>query len=276
MKKRNLVGLVFTASLLPLACSSKAVEMSGDPNEAEQTGVLQAALGDNGPTHDVVSLQYTVVHSNQTCSDPPVAIRSVPLALDGGSIPPSELPDGSPPGAGPAHPFGDAFFVLPPGQYLVCVQPFKAGGGHSNECALATTFATVMPGVTTEVLLVSQCTGPQNGGLNGVTILNSPPTINALNIIPSKFITACPGSQANLIVQASDPNGDALAAVWTVTDPNGNSFTRTGTLLIFNPRQVPGDFGVHVTVTDSFGASTSLTLTMHVVPCDPDAGAGGG
>jgi hypothetical protein len=116
--------------------------------------------------------------------------------------------------------------------------------------------------------------GQENGGLDGVTILNDPPIIDMLNIIPNKFITAC--QQANLIVRASDPNGDALTTVWTVTDPNGNTITRSGTLLIFNPMGVTGDFGVRVTVTDPFGASTSLTLTMHVLPCDAGADASGG
>jgi hypothetical protein len=270
MKKRILVALLVAASLLPLACSHDALETGGAPNEGEQTGVLRAALGGNGPTHDVASFEYVVVHANQSCSDPPIAVRSVPLQPE--PLPPSGL---LPNGGGAQHPFADVFFVLPPGQYLVCATPFRQSGGHSNECSQASTTAMVAPGVTTEIVLVSQCTGQSNGAIDGITILNDPPVIDSLNIIPNKFITAC--QTANLIVQATDPNGDALTTVWTVTSPTGNTTTFNGSLLIFSPRGQTGDFEVHVTVSDPFGASTSLTLTMHVLPCDPpDGGAGNG
>jgi hypothetical protein len=269
MKKRNVVGLLFAASLLALACGHHPVDASSGADESEQTGTLRAALGNNGPTHDVASIEYRVVHSNQTCSDTPLAVRSV--LLQSQPLPPSELPDGG----GPLHPFADVFFTLPPGQYLVCAQPFQARGGFSNECARATTLATVMPGMTTEIVLVSQCTGQENGGLDTVTILNDPPIINSLNFIPSKFITAC--QQANLLLNATDPNGDALTIVWTVTTPTGNTQTVTGpSLIVFNPGGTTGDFDFVVTVTDPFGGTTSLRFTMHVLPCVTDGGAADG
>lgn len=146
------------------------------------------------------------------------------VALEAESLPTSLLRDGG----GGEHSFGDALMVLAVGQYTVCATPLTAAGKPSAQCATTSTSALVAEGVTTEIVMVSQCKGSSNGAIDAIAVLNSPPVIDNLIITPSKFITLC---------ETLDPVTSQL----------------------------------RVTVTDTFGARTSLTVPMHVSPC-ADAG----
>jgi hypothetical protein len=232
--------------------------------------VLRAALGGDSPTHDVASFRIDVVLAGQTCSDTPVATTIVPLQPE-----PLSLAPLFPKIDGGEHPFADALFVLSPDLYVVCGTPLQQTGEPSQECApTGETGALVTPGATTEILLVSQCTGANNGAVDSIAILNDPPVIDSLDIVPSKFITAC--EQATLAVQVSDPDNDPLATVFQVAAPDGTSTTTMGTQLLFSPNGLTGDFQVTVSVVDPFNAQSSLEVTMHVSACDMDSGAGGG
>lgn len=76
----------------------------------------------------------------------------------------------------------------------------------------------VVDQLTTEILLVSQCRGPERGALDVVGALNHPPIIETLNYNPSKFITCGEYGQrpsVELCAKAIDPDSDPLEFVWT-------------------------------------------------------------
>jgi hypothetical protein len=269
MRGVKLAGLLLPAAILPLACTGN-VSGGGERSETnERTGTLNLSISGDGNNHDVASVSFTVVPQGQPCSGPAVQEKDVPLqALQGETLPPFSPDGGSvlPEGGGGNHPFSDAFFVLNPGQFTVCASPFDAMGNPSAECQQATSDATVFAGATTEVLLVMQCTGTQNGGLDAVGILNTPPAITGLIIGPSKFIHTfpCENDVAIARAEASDPDGDALTFTWELLD-TGNSIT--GETITIHAGTAVEDLQVLLIVADVFGASTSLQFPIHVSAC---------
>ncbi len=151
--------------------------------------------------------------------------------------------------------------MLAAGQYTVCATPLTASGAPSAECAPTSTLVFIAEGATTEISMVSQCKGSSNGAVDAVTILNSPPVIDNLIVAPSKFITLC--ESARLTVEASDPDGDALSFLWQLL---GTNMSSTNQSINFRSLDL-GTFQLRVTVTDIFGAKTSLTFPIHVSRC---------
>jgi hypothetical protein len=175
-----------------------------------------------------------------------------------------------PEGGGEAHPFADALFMLPVGDYRVCVAPLTAEGEPSRECRPDEGMASVIADATTEILLVMQCKGDPAGGLDVIAALNDPPTIERLHIEPSKFITVC--ERARILVGAADPNGDALRYVWSiVSQPAGSSpmLVTSGNEASFST-DTPGTYEIKVVVTDVYNAIASITFPVHVSDEDCD------
>jgi hypothetical protein len=223
-----------------------------DTVDSKATGSIQAALQVGGSRHDVIAIHYKVVDASGTCSDPPIAETTSPLEDE-------ELPFGVlSPGAG-SHAGADGLFVLPPGDYRVCATPMS-DAGPSQECAPTEGTAAVFSEATTEIVLVSQCGGDENGGLDVVVALNDPPKIEGLSITPSKFITQC--ETATITATAVDPDGDALSYTWSLVAGAG-SLSSQDTTASFTPASA-GDSTVKVTVTDATGASTQLSFPIHV------------
>jgi hypothetical protein len=113
--------------------------------------------------------------------------------------------------------------------------------------------------------MVSQCKGAVTGAADGITILNTPPVITNLIITPSKFITTC--QVARLSVEANDPDGDALSFLWQLLGTNMSSTNQS----INFQSVIPVTSQLRITVSDPFGAKTSLTFPMHASRC-PDSG----
>ncbi|HKQ71294.1 MAG TPA: PKD domain-containing protein [Polyangiaceae bacterium] len=262
MNKANWLGSLVVVGVLHLGCSDEGLGAS----EAEHSGTLQAALSGIGPTRqegatDVARIKYAVVRQGQSCTDPPLATTTIGLEEE--PLPQSLSPDGG----GANHSFSDALMVLPPGQYKVCATPLTAQGVPSQQCAATSTPAIVVEGATTEVVMVSQCKGVTGGAIDAITKLNRPPVIDDLIVDPSKFITLC--DVAQLTVKATDPDGDALTFLWQLLGTGMSSVNQT---IRFRSLDV-GTFQLRITVTDAFGAKTSLTLPMHISRCT-DAGPG--
>jgi len=231
--------------LLPSSCA--------DPPDPGPIGQLSAALQFPLTQHDVTSVRFDVIAAGGTCDDAAIATRTVVLE--------SEPLPSSVAGAGSGmHQFADGLFVLAPGQYLVCATPLAASG-PSAECARAQAPAQVVAEQTSEVLLVSQCRGKPNGGLDVVVALNDPPQITGLDIAPSKFVTVC--ESAAITVTATDPDGDAIAFTWAVVSgPAGSSLHPSGAAATFSGQA--GDYLLAVTATDVHAASTMLSFPVHV------------
>lgn len=252
----QLVSAVAVWSTMSVGCGNAA---HSDMGETEQkTGRLTVECAGVTPTHDVTAVAFVVVSPRGTCADDPIASVTTP-ALESEALPASLLPAG----AGTAHPFADGLFVLAPGQYRVCATPLTQTG-PSTECAPAEALVVVNPEGTNEIVLMSQCKGDPNGGLDVALGLNDPPLISGLTVTPSKFISVC--ERARLTVSATDPNGDRMTYSGTIlSGPAGTpgSLTFAANVGTFIPGS-PGDYQVKVTVTDGVGGSTSLQLPIHV------------
>lgn len=246
------VAVCLLTAVMP-AC----VQHAAEPGEkGEVTGAVQAAISVGGNRHDVTAVYYKVVPASSTCSDAAIAETTSPLEDE--AIPGSVLPSGSGPHAG-----ADGLFVLPPGDYRVCAVPLSANAA-SQECAPTEGTVTVLPEVTTEILLTSQCGAPANGAGDVVVTLNDPPKIDNLTIAPSKFIIAC--QTATITATVSDPDGDQVSYDWSVTSSPAGSAPRlqgTNGSATF-ATDLPGDYQVRLSVTDVHGAKSSLSFPFHV------------
>lgn len=254
------LGMVAISGLV--ACGSDAPLEREGLQVGEVTGALSVSAEGPGSLHDVTSIHYKVVSADSDCGAEALVETEVGLEVEplSDSVNPVE-------GAG-AHEFADALFVLAPGEYRICATPMSEGG-PSERCAAVDGVATVLTEDTTEIVLVSQCEGAPNGGLDVITALNEPPSVNDLTITPSKFITTC--ETASISVVADDPEGDALTYSWQVTDSPADSapvLVGDGDAASF-AASTAGDYEVTITVTDVYGAEVSLSFPFHVTgaPC---------
>lgn len=250
-----LMGLAVV--LLAAGCSTEdAASVDGEAS-AGGVATLRAALGFDGPIHDVAYLSYVVVPAGEACDAEPLATDTVPLEEE---YLPAQL--GTSPSFGDMHPFGDALFVLQPGDYTICVLPMTAEERPSEHCFATQGEATVEPGYTTEITLIAQCLGDPSGALDVITGLNDPPHIDDLDILPSKFITTC--EQATIVFEASDVNGDELSYDYSLLGaPESASIVAQGSQAIFEADEA-GDYEVLATVYDGVGGEASLQFPIHV------------
>jgi hypothetical protein len=203
--------------------------------------------------HDVDAVRFDVVETESACDASPILSKLV--ALESEVLPASV--SGEP---GASHAFADALLVLPAGGYRVCATPLH-NGEASTECASAAALSSVVGSATQEIVLVSQCTGPTRGANDVVLELNTAPSIEALSLNPSKFISSC--ESLTLAVTGDDPDGDELSFSWALeSGPDGATLHSDGAqATFFGPA---GDYQAQVTVTDSHQAQSSLSFPLHV------------
>lgn len=107
------------------------------------------------------------------------------------------------------HTFADYFTTIDAGCYDITAQPVTENSQNSQDCSLASASEVfVVDKMTTEVLLVSQCEGPEKGATDVVGTLNHPPVIESVEYSPSKFLQEC--ENGYVCVTAYDPDGDPL------------------------------------------------------------------
>jgi len=223
----------------------------GTGNEAGSLGTLRAAVQVSGDRHDVTAMQIDIVAASDACDATPLATQTVTLETE--AVPASLAGSG-------AHAFADGLFVLAPGAYRVCATPL-AGEGPSTECGPTEELADVTADATNEIVLYSQCSGADNGGLDTVVALNDQPQITDISLDPSKFITVC--ESATIVATATDPDGDTLTYAWSiVSGPEGGSLRTDGAQATFSG--AAGDYELELTVTDGHGGATALSFPVHV------------
>jgi len=115
---------------------------------------------------------------------------------------------------GALHLFGDTFIPLEAGCYDVLSQPVQAGGAPSAICSIAgQDRVTVLDGQATEVVLVSQCNGQTDqGALDVIALLNSPPQLVTTSYPQGKWVSSCTPQQ--ICATFKDPDGDPVELDW--------------------------------------------------------------
>lgn len=259
-----LLSTIATVALSGCSSSGNADQAASETTTISQGGSLgriRAALTvPEEAKHDVTMASFKVVAADGDCDDEPLATTTTAIETETlvGSLDPSQSPG--------YRAFADGLLTLPPGDYKVCVQPLKADGTPSDECALAEGTGTVFPELTTEIVLISQCDGVANGALDVVVALNDPPLITNITIDESKFITTC--ETATITIEAEDPNNDALTYAWEVVSGPSGGILNGGESTATFTSQVAGDYEIKVTVFDVTGARTSLTFPIHISEAD--------
>jgi hypothetical protein len=217
-------------------------------------GTLSAAVELGPTTHDVAAVRFDIVAADSSCDTPAIASQTVSLEAEPalGSLEGAEAV---------SHHFATGLFVLAPGSYRSCATPLVVDLAPSPVCAQGSELATVVAEQANQVVLVSQCQGSPNGGLDVAVTLNDPPQITAVTVTESTYITIC--ESATIAVSANDPNGDALAYAWSVVSgPDAGRLRANDSSAIFSG--VVGDYVLSVVVSDTHAAQTSFLVAVHV------------
>jgi|GEM_PF-1456756 len=255
----------WTAIAFTSALGSACTDATSEPGTSGALGVLHAGLAFENPVHDVTHVAVDVIAPDLLCGEAiPLQHKVVPIEEE-------YLPDwlGS---DGAMHPFGDALFVLAPGDYRVCVSPL-AGDEPSLYCGPVDTLATVVASRTTETAVYSQCSDTPNGAVDIVAGLNDPPHIDDLAISPGKFAWAC--ETATISLSASDPNGDSLSyRLEVLEEPGGGLYTLPTPGPDFAVRLcTPGPWLLRATAIDASGAIAQMEFPMNIIGAEcPGAG----
>lgn len=209
-KKWGTVAVIALVMMGWMGCGQDGVDEDGPDNESERTGL---ALGvDYYGDSDVAGFHFQI----RQCRDAAIVLEEDRDLED------LELPSGIPvfskgPFAdGSTHQFADFFTLLEAGCYDVVVEPVTDSGAPSSDCQPAeATEVFVVAGMTTEILLISQCEGVDVGATDVIGALNNPPVIESVEYEPSKFVHEC--EAAEVCVTAFEPDGDPLEFVFEQT-----------------------------------------------------------
>ncbi|MFU8806763.1 MAG: hypothetical protein ACNA8W_23345, partial [Bradymonadaceae bacterium] len=155
MTMRNFLVPLLGVGLIGAACSATDVE-DIPPGSVSSTGMalIMDYLGDS----DVKGFHYIVTSCGgyEPVVDKKTDLEDLTLP---GMIP---FFDNKPLDSHSKHLFADHFMVLPAGCYDVKVVPLASKKEPSKDCARASARGVeVFKGLTTEILVVSQCKGPE-------------------------------------------------------------------------------------------------------------------
>jgi uncharacterized membrane protein len=189
-----------------------------DPNSKARLAETGLALTlDLGSQADVAAIGYAITPVDCGSGEPtgetifdqsPIEEETIPgglPSLEGQGLDPDSV-----------HHFADLFTVLPAGCYDVEVTPLTVDGSPSAVCAAARSSGVeVDAGMTTEIVLISQCTGLDNGALDVIATLNDEPALEVY-FEQSKFV--CVDEEQVVCATAVDPNGDLLELEWSFDD----------------------------------------------------------
>lgn len=229
-----------------IALFNSSCDPDSNPQQWTERGALSASLSISLPDHGLSGVRFLVLAAGDDCTGSVLSSQTVSLA---GANAGDE-----------SHTFADALFVLAEGSYTVCALPLS-GDAPSSECALSHGTIDVSASVTQELTLVSQCIGPNAGGLGTLLELNDPPRIEAVTIDPAKYITVC--ESLAIDVSVDDPNHDEVLVSFSISEgPAGSHLTQEEHHAhFFGPA---GDYTIRVVAEDSHQAQSSLTFPVHV------------
>ncbi len=203
MKRLGLLAAVIFGFVICTGCS-QVLDDESSP-EPEETG-LGLSVDFQGNT-DVAGFEYAIYE----CGERSVVAGGIKDLED--LVLPGMIPgfEDMPFDARSRHLFSDFFTVLDAGCYDVEVEPVDKYGAAVEECSPASeSNVEVLDGQTTEILLISQCTGPEKGALDVVAALNHPPELSSIKF--SKFNREC--ERVKICASASDPDTDPIRFSW--------------------------------------------------------------
>ena len=251
-----------------LGCS--VLGCSSAPQSVPQidAGRIGLALAVPPGDFDVVAVLFEV-----TNSDGETQSKVVPLGS--GLLPAVVDPDLA------GHRFADWFVALNVGPYRVSatplssVDPVEPSGGCAR---VSEQDVTVISGVATELVLVSQCKTTDSGALDTVLVFNAVPFIEELIFSPSKFV--CTDEAAVMTLTASDPDDDELSYDWQVSGLPAGATEQSYCLAHRGPTAtfssvVAGRYELTVEVSDSRGGGTRLSFPVYAQQCDEGAACPG-
>jgi hypothetical protein len=216
--KRHYCTIAATLGLFALAgCLGAADEKGEGDSRSGETGLAITASVDTGGKTDVGLMRYSI--TRHLCVpgekfDP--LSRTITVPLETMQLP-AGIPalDDNPLPKGSSHRFADHFEVVPAGCYKVSATPLTTDGEPSADCAASEVQNLwVLDGETTEVVLISQCSGGFVGAIDAAVALNQPPEI--VDVKYSKFMTV--GDIVTVCASAKDPNGDWIQFDWSQID----------------------------------------------------------
>jgi hypothetical protein len=271
--KLSIVELGSMTCLLALvgSCSGDATSLyaiEAEPAASETlgqtTGELRSKVRWAHTGSDVAAIEVKVipvnVANNQavTCAGQPVATELV--MLEERPYPTGVVPAGT----GDEHDIGDVLFVLAANEYLVCAQPLNKLGKRSTDCLPVHTRARISDGLSTDVLLTSQCGEEARGTASVIVGLNESPVVDEIRVDQTRLLAPC--DEVILTVKAHDPDRDRLSYAWSV-EPNAAALRTDGAKATFSA-STAGKYQVTVTVADTLGGSTTQTFPIYVTGPD--------
>jgi hypothetical protein len=265
---RVLLGSAFAVAVLA-GGQARAGSDTGETGQLEDIGDLEDVQGGDTGINitgasvagwtDVAQIKLAIsrvacvkgekVEEYRTSAIEPLASMQLP-----GGIPAFE---NNPLDAGSQHSFSDHFESLMPGCYDVVATPLQQDGSVSDDCDVSSQYGIVVEeGQTTDVMLISQCSGTSIGALDTTVALNQPPALWDLTFTPSKFMSAC--QKTIVCATAADPNNDPMEFEWVETSgrPLAMSVVSvqresgTTTECVQIQPSGPGNFSIEVRVFD--------------------------
>jgi hypothetical protein len=207
-------------ALLPLALACGAAEGADGSSPAETVGSSQALLRVDVAAlleqDDVSQLRFEAVRvscageafePSTVTSDAPIADLLLPVENPTLANQPL-APDSE-------HAFADKLVALEPGCYDITLTPLGPSGEPSSRCSAAGASAVeILPELTTEIVLVSQCQSTAGGLGDTVLTFNHAPTLSNLTYPDTRFVPRC--QPARVCVTAADLDRDPIELLWAL------------------------------------------------------------
>lgn len=160
-------------------------------------------------------------------------------------------------------PFADLFVVAPEGTCDVTATALDDAGDPTIGCSPASAAVDVLPGETSEVLLVVPCEETAAGGLDVAAGVDTVPVIDVLVVSPG--LSVAPGEVVTLSVAAHDADLDPLLVSWFTaasSKKGAAELVANGAEATFQA-STPGSYEIVVTVSDGL-AKVSASVTIEV------------
>ncbi len=153
--------------------------------------------------------------------------------------------------------FADYFASVEAGCYDIQIVPIDADGQALDQCIPATAEEIeVEAGETTEIVMISQCGGDVQGGLDVLGVINFAPTLTVLEFDPSKVVDC---DSVQVCATAVDSDGDPVEFEWEqLAGP-----TPQGALEVVSSTEDNGEYTECIEMTPGWTASYEFEVSAY-------------